>query len=328
MASMYTVLGGDRKEYGPVSLEEVQRWLAEGRLNGQSLIKAEGTADWRPLLTFPELAQTTSPAASTPPVIAAGRTQPSDYLASQILSNEPELQVGRCLTRSAALLRDNFGLLAGATALVWLISLSGFIPLIGLLYLIFSGVLNGGLYLVFLKRIRGERASVSDALSGFNNNFGQLALAGFISLVLAELGFLFCVVPGVYLMVAWIFCVPLVADKRIEFWSAMELSRKVVTRVWFPLFGLLLAAFAPVLVTWIVVWVKSMGMALDMTRIFLAGGVPTITQLVQQVRHVEHTIYPLVLVAKFVLLLNLPFAVGAMMYAYEDLVGARTARTT
>jgi hypothetical protein len=324
---MYRVLGGDRKEYGPVSLEEVRRWLAEGRLNGQSLIKAEGTVDWRPLSTFPELTQTTTQAASTPPVIALGGAQSPEYLASQILSGEPQLEVGRCLARSAALLRDNFGLLAGSTALVWLISLSAFIPLIGLLYLVFVGVLNGGLYRVFLKRIRGEPASVSDTFSGFANNFGQLALAGFISLILAELGILFCAVPGIYLMVAWIFSVPLVADKRLEFWSAMELSRKVVTRVWFPMFGLLLAAFAPVLLTWIVVGVKSMAMALDMTRVFLAGGVPTITQLMQQVRHVEHTIYPLVLLAKFVLLLNLPFAAGAMMYAYEDLVGARTART-
>jgi hypothetical protein len=323
---MYTVLGGDRKEYGPVSLEEVRRWLAEGRLNGQSLIKAQGTADWRPLATFPELTQTTTQAATTPPLIAIGGPQPSDYLASQILSAEPELQVGRCLARSAALLRDNFGLLALSTTLVWLLSLFGFIPLVGLLYLIFVGVFNGGLYLVFLKRIRGEPASVSDTFSGFSNNFGQLALAGFISLVLAEIGFLFCVLPGVYFMVAWIFSVPLVADKRLEFWSAMELSRKVVTRVWFPMFGLLLVAFAPVLLTWIVVWVKSLAMALDMTRVFLAGGVPTISQLMQQVRHVEHTIYPLVLIQKFVLLLNLPFAVGAMMYAYEDLIGARTAR--
>jgi len=71
-----------------------------------------------------------------------------------------------------------------------------------------------------------------------------------------------------------------------------------------------------------------MAMALDMTRIFLASGVPTITQLVQQVRHAEHTLFPLVLVVKFIWLLNLPFAVGAMMYAYEDLIGARTTRVS
>jgi hypothetical protein len=323
---MYRVLGGDRKEYGPVSLEEVRQWLAEGRLNGQSLVKPEGTADWRPLVTFPELTQTTTPPATTPPVIAVGQAQRSDYLASQILSGEPQLDVGRCLARSAALLRDNFGLLATATALVWLISLSAFIPLLGLLYLIFAGVLNGGLYLVFLKRIRGEPASLGDTFSGFSNNFGQLALAGFVSLLLGELGILFCVLPGIYLMVAWILSVPLVTDKRLEFWSAMELSRKVVTRVWFPMFGLLLVAFAPVLLTGIVVWVKGMAMAVDITRSFVAGGV-SITQLIQELRHVEHTMFPLVLVGKFVLLLNLPFAVGAMMYAYEDLFGARTART-
>jgi hypothetical protein len=32
---------------------------------------------------------------------------------------------------------------------------------------------------------------------------------------------------------------------------------------------------------------------------------------------------PLVILNKVVLLFNLPFAVGALMYAYEDLFGAR-----
>ena len=41
------------------------------------------------------------------------------------------------------------------------------------------------------------------------------------------------------------FSVPLVADKQMEFWSGMELSRKVVTRVWFQIFALVLVAFLP-----------------------------------------------------------------------------------
>src|SRR5204863_8025053 len=123
---------------------------------------------------------------------------------------------------------------------VWLISLSEFIPLLGIGYRVHAGVFYGGLYLIILKRIRGQPASAGEVFSGFNQGFAQLLLAGFVSLLLGAIGLLFCLVPGIYLLVAWAFSVPLVADRRLEFWSAMELSRKVVTRVWFELFGLVL----------------------------------------------------------------------------------------
>lgn len=325
MASTYKVLGGDRKEYGPVSAEEVCRWLAEGRLNGQSLIQAEGTADWQPLASFPELTNTPGRAVGTPPVMSAGGR--SGTPGPDILTREPRLDIGRCLARAGALLRDNFGLLAGSTALVWFISMSEFIPLIGLVYHVFAGVFYGGLYCVFLKRIRGEAVSMGDTFFGFGSNFGQLALVGFISWLLMELGFVLCVVPGIYLMVAWIFSVPLVVDRQLEFWSAMELSRKVVTRMWFPMLGLLLAAFAPVIIAGVVVSVKSLILGLELTHTFLASGIPTITRIMELGRHAQAAIFPFVVASKLVLLLNLPFAVGAIMYAYEDLFGARTART-
>lgn len=53
---MYKIIGADQKEYGPVSMEEMRRWIAEGRVNAQTLIQAEGQTDWRPLSAFPELA--------------------------------------------------------------------------------------------------------------------------------------------------------------------------------------------------------------------------------------------------------------------------------
>ena len=47
------------------------------------------------------------------------------------------------------------------------------------------------------------------------------------------------------------FTLPLVLDKGLDFWSAMELSRKVVTKHWFKLLGflivMLLLVFAGVL---------------------------------------------------------------------------------
>jgi len=51
---MYKITGADGQQYGPVSAEQVRRWLAEGRLHAQSLIQPDGATDWKPLSSLPE----------------------------------------------------------------------------------------------------------------------------------------------------------------------------------------------------------------------------------------------------------------------------------
>ena len=52
----YKVIGGDLKQYGPVSAEDLRKWIAEGRLNAQSLVQLYGDIEWKQLSTFPEFA--------------------------------------------------------------------------------------------------------------------------------------------------------------------------------------------------------------------------------------------------------------------------------
>jgi hypothetical protein len=52
---MYRIVGEDGKEYGPVSLDEIKRWLAEGRLNADTMVMPEGGTRWQKLSEFPEL---------------------------------------------------------------------------------------------------------------------------------------------------------------------------------------------------------------------------------------------------------------------------------
>src|SRR5262245_37586370 len=119
------------------------------------------------------------------------------------------------------------------------------------------GVLYGGLYIFFLKLIRGQKAEISDAFAGFSPLFPQLLLAGGITSIVTlivvgilALPFFLAVVPAIFLMAKhsgsaswpifpgvfaiigliigaiagfvlltlWIFTVPLVADKKMEFW--------------------------------------------------------------------------------------------------------------
>jgi len=68
---MYTITGGDQKHYGPISADDVRKWIAEGRLNAQSLVKGDADEDFRPLGGFPEfvdaLASATASSAAPPP---------------------------------------------------------------------------------------------------------------------------------------------------------------------------------------------------------------------------------------------------------------------
>ena len=101
-------------------------------------------------------------------------------------------------------------------------------------------LLMGGLFKYYLKLIRAEGANIGDAFAGFSAAAGQLILLGLVSGFLTTLGYLFCVIPGIYLSVSWIFALPLVIDRNLMFWDAMELSRKMVSKHWFILFAFLL----------------------------------------------------------------------------------------
>lgn len=67
----YTIIGSDGKEYASVLGDDLRRWIAESRLNAQTLAKAEGDAEFRPLSTFPEFADAFVPQAAPLPFAPA-----------------------------------------------------------------------------------------------------------------------------------------------------------------------------------------------------------------------------------------------------------------
>ena len=60
---------------------------------------------------------------------------------------------------------------------------------------------------------------------------------------LAAVGF---VLPS-FLIIAGVFALPLVIDKEMEFWPAMEVSRQVVHAHWWSMFGLMIVLAVVVL---------------------------------------------------------------------------------
>ena len=51
---MFTIIGGDEKEYGPASVAQVRAWVAAGRANLRTKARATGSEEWRALGDFPE----------------------------------------------------------------------------------------------------------------------------------------------------------------------------------------------------------------------------------------------------------------------------------
>ena len=232
---MYKILGIDQKEYGPVSTEQILQWIKEGRLQSSSQAQTEGTSEWKPLSSFPEFAGALSAKAAQTPPPPLGN---AEALAQQIIGRGYSMDPGHCFSRSWDLFTRHFWLLVGASFVIAWITKA--IPL-------FSGVLSGGLFLLFLKLIRGENAEFGDAFSGFGN-FLELFLVGLVVNLLTAVGFALLIVPGIFLAVAWLFAVPLVADRKLDFWTAMEVSRLVICAHWLDFFLLALLSLLVCLV--------------------------------------------------------------------------------
>jgi uncharacterized membrane protein len=161
-----------------------------------------------------------------------------ETIAADYLRRGASIDIGSALSRGWDLVRDNAGVLIGASALGWLITIAlGCVPIVGW---VLGIVLFGGLYLVFIRRIRGEAVQVGDIFAGFNIAFANLVLGGLVTWLLTTIGFVLCILPGIYLCVGYVFALPLVIDKKMEFWPAMEVSRQVVQRHWWSMFGLVI----------------------------------------------------------------------------------------
>jgi hypothetical protein len=78
---LYQIIGADGRPYGPVSGEQLQQWIAEGRANAQTHTFATGATEWKPLGRLPEFAgyfaSQTPPPISPPVPRAIRKTNPS-----------------------------------------------------------------------------------------------------------------------------------------------------------------------------------------------------------------------------------------------------------
>jgi len=63
---MFTIIGGDGKEYGPASAEQLRSWINAGRANLETKAKLAGETEFRRLGDFPEFGGPATPAEPPP----------------------------------------------------------------------------------------------------------------------------------------------------------------------------------------------------------------------------------------------------------------------
>ena len=104
--------------------------------------------------------------------------------------------------------------------------------------LLFQPLASGILLFVFYLE-SGKNVRFEDFLDGFKHFTGLLFYTLVAGLIIF-LGMLAFVLPGIYLAVSYIFTPFYIIFGKIDFWESMELSRKLVQREWFSIFGFVL----------------------------------------------------------------------------------------
>jgi uncharacterized RDD family membrane protein YckC len=87
---MFTILGGDGKEYGPASAEQLRGWIKAGRANLETQARAAGTDEWRRLGDFAEFAAPDG----LPPVIGGVAPAASAPAAANLVAADRGTRLG------------------------------------------------------------------------------------------------------------------------------------------------------------------------------------------------------------------------------------------
>jgi len=99
--------------------------------------------------------------------------------------------------------------------------------------------LYASLMFMGIRYTNGGSLTPGDIFNGFGR-FWRLVGSYLLMYLLVIIGLLLLILPGIYLAIAYIFVYPLILEKDMGIWEAMETSRKAVSKHWFLIVGLML----------------------------------------------------------------------------------------
>ena len=233
MPAQYRIIGADGNEYGPASLTDIDRWIREGRVVPETLVRRDDEAavearslpEIDPLFTSLAVPGGAPPPGTGLPLAAAAALQ-------------GEFHAWRFLGQAWDLVKPNWLHLAG---MFFIFSALGSIRSFGpFVELVFGGVLMVGIWQALLGMLDGRKPDIAMMFGAFDR-FGEAFLAHLVISILTLLGLLCFIVPGIILYVVWFFSFAVLAEKRTGFWSAMQESFALTEGYRWRLFLLMLA---------------------------------------------------------------------------------------
>ncbi len=93
-------------------------------------------------------------------------------------------------------------------------------------------------YAIFM-RMRGGKVEINYLGEGFKV-FVPSLIANLLMTLFTAVGLVLCIIPGIIISAFYIFTLPLIIDKKLDFWEAMETSRKAVST---DIFGFIIFLF-------------------------------------------------------------------------------------
>lgn len=180
----------------------------------------------------------------------------------EALARGYDFSIGALLSESWALVKGTKGIIIGgflvfyAVMLVATLVLGGIVGIFGTLSDSIVAVVVGeilisllasalaypfmaGINMVGVRRAAGQPVNFNEIFSHFGRTV-PLIITAVVMMLLIYLGMLLLLLPGIYLAVAYLLAVPLVVERGLSPWQALEASRKAISQHWFKVFGLFL----------------------------------------------------------------------------------------
>lgn len=105
--------------------------------------------------------------------------------------------------------------------------------------IILTPILSAGVLLTANELIKGNKPHFSFLFKGFSF-FVPVLMVNLLSAVMTTVGLVLLIIPGIYLAVAYTFAIMFVLFLKYDYWSALEWSRKIISKNWWQFFSFLL----------------------------------------------------------------------------------------
>jgi len=92
----YLMVGGDGRQYGPVTAAQLQQWIQDGRAVASTQVQVAGSNAWRPLSEFPEFSDPLERKQSAPPTPAPASRKNNPMALAGMIMGIISVSVGLC----------------------------------------------------------------------------------------------------------------------------------------------------------------------------------------------------------------------------------------